>query len=66
MLTQLNLARDNKGYKKGFYKYISDKNTTRENLGPLQKEMGNIVTWDMEKTKILNDSSCLCLHWRVL
>ena len=31
---ELNLARDVKGSKKGFYKYISDNRKTSENAGP--------------------------------
>ncbi|KGL87978.1 hypothetical protein N301_00234, partial [Charadrius vociferus] len=52
---ELNLARDVKGYKKSFYVYISDKRKTRENVGPLRKEMGDMVTQDMEKVEVLNN-----------
>ncbi|GAB0204204.1 hypothetical protein GRJ2_002886000 [Grus japonensis] len=52
---ELNLARDVKGYKKSFYRYVSDKRRTRENVGPLQKERGDLVTWDMEMAEVLND-----------
>ena len=34
-LIELNLARDIKGNKKSFYRYLSDKRRTRENTGPL-------------------------------
>ena len=27
-----------------------------ENVGPLQKEMGDLVTWVGEKTEVFNDS----------
>ncbi|KFV01565.1 hypothetical protein N340_02895, partial [Tauraco erythrolophus] len=54
-LIELNLARDIKGKKKNFYRYVSDKKTTRENVGPLRKETGDLATWDMEKTEVLND-----------
>ncbi|GAB0182661.1 hypothetical protein GRJ2_000731400 [Grus japonensis] len=54
-LTELNLAKDIKGNKKSFYRYVSDKRKTRENVGPLQKEMGDLVTQDMEKAEVLND-----------
>ncbi|GAB0175757.1 mitochondrial enolase superfamily member 1 [Grus japonensis] len=54
-LIELNLARDVKGNKKSFYRYVSDKRKTKENVGPLQKEMGDLVTWDMEKAEVLND-----------
>ncbi|KFV12791.1 hypothetical protein N339_03014, partial [Pterocles gutturalis] len=43
-LGELNLVRDIKDNKKSFYRYISDKRKTRENVGSLQKEMGDHVT----------------------
>ncbi|GAB0207101.1 mitochondrial enolase superfamily member 1 [Grus japonensis] len=54
-LTELNLARDIKDSKKSFYTYVSDKKKTRENVGPLQNETGDLVTQDMEKAEVLND-----------
>jgi len=54
-LTEINLARDNKGNKKSFCRYVSYKMKTRENVGPLWKETGDLVTQDMEKAEILND-----------
>ncbi|GAB0202862.1 hypothetical protein GRJ2_002751800 [Grus japonensis] len=54
-LTELNLARDIKGNKKSFYRHVSDKRKTRENVGPLWKETGDLVTWGMEKAEVLND-----------
>ncbi|KFV07940.1 hypothetical protein N340_12902, partial [Tauraco erythrolophus] len=54
-LVELNLARDIKGNKKNFYRYVSDKKKSRENVGPLRREMGDLVTWDMEKAEVLND-----------
>ncbi|GAB0209832.1 mitochondrial enolase superfamily member 1 [Grus japonensis] len=53
--TELNLARDVKDNKKSFYRYVSDKRRTRENVGPLQNETGDLVTQDMEKAEVLND-----------
>ncbi|PKU32701.1 hypothetical protein llap_16995 [Limosa lapponica baueri] len=50
----LNLARDINSIKKSFYRYVSDKKKTRENVGPLQKEAGDLVTRDMEKAEVLN------------
>ncbi|GAB0209103.1 mitochondrial enolase superfamily member 1 [Grus japonensis] len=44
-------VRDVKDNKKGFYKYIGDKRKTRENVGLLLNEMGNLVTQDMEKAE---------------
>ncbi|PKU36536.1 rna-directed dna polymerase from mobile element jockey- hypothetical protein [Limosa lapponica baueri] len=52
--TELNLARDIKGNKKNFYKYVRDKGKTREDVGPLRKEK-ELVTQDMEKAEVLND-----------
>jgi len=37
-------------------RYISDKKKAMENVGPLQKEMGDLVTWVGEKTEVFNDS----------
>ncbi|GAB0176539.1 mitochondrial enolase superfamily member 1 [Grus japonensis] len=54
-LTELNLARDVKSNKKSFCRYISDKRKTRENVGLLWKETGDLVTWDMEKAEVLNN-----------
>ncbi|GAB0207593.1 mitochondrial enolase superfamily member 1 [Grus japonensis] len=54
-LIELNLARDVKDNKKSFYRYVSDKRRTRENVGPLWNETGHLVTQDMEKAEVLND-----------
>ncbi|GAB0185935.1 mitochondrial enolase superfamily member 1 [Grus japonensis] len=51
---ELDLAWDVKDNKKGFYKYIGDKRKTRENVGPLLNEMGDLVTLNMEKAELLN------------
>jgi len=48
------MPRDVEGNKKGFYKYISGKKKTRENVGPLLKEMRELVTQDSEKAKVLS------------
>jgi len=53
-LTELNLSRDVKGNKKAFYRYVSDRRKTRENVGTLRKEAGDLVTQDMEKAEVLN------------
>ncbi|KAK4828527.1 hypothetical protein QYF61_026949 [Mycteria americana] len=45
---ELNLSREVKD-KKIFCKCVSDKRKTRENVGPLLKRAGNLVTQDMEK-----------------
>ncbi|KFW73581.1 hypothetical protein AS28_12130, partial [Pygoscelis adeliae] len=54
-LIELNLARDIKGDKKSFHRYVRDRRKTRENVGPLRNEMGDLVTQDMEKAEVLND-----------
>ncbi|KFV09049.1 hypothetical protein N340_00462, partial [Tauraco erythrolophus] len=54
-LIELNLARDIKGNKKGFYRYVSCKKRSRENVSPLRKETGDLATQDMEKAEFLND-----------
>ncbi|KFZ47204.1 hypothetical protein N321_13923, partial [Antrostomus carolinensis] len=54
-LTELNLARDVKGNKKSFYRYVGEKRKTSKNGGPLWKAMGDLVTQDTEKTEVLND-----------
>ncbi|GAB0204864.1 mitochondrial enolase superfamily member 1 [Grus japonensis] len=51
---ELNLARDVKDNKKGFFKSISSKRKTRENVGPLLNEVGALVTEDTEKTELLS------------
>ncbi|GAB0191906.1 mitochondrial enolase superfamily member 1 [Grus japonensis] len=54
-LIELNLARDIKGNKKSFYRYVSDKRKTRENVGPLWNDTGDLATQDMEKAEVLKD-----------
>ncbi|GAB0176516.1 mitochondrial enolase superfamily member 1 [Grus japonensis] len=54
-LTEISLARDVKDNKKSFYRYVSEKRRTRENVGPLRNETGDLVTQDMEKAEVLND-----------
>ncbi|PKU43630.1 hypothetical protein llap_6062 [Limosa lapponica baueri] len=51
---KLNLARDIKDKKKNFSKYDSDKRNSREDVGSLRKEAGDLVTQDIEKTEVLN------------
>ncbi|GAB0184051.1 adenylate cyclase type 1 [Grus japonensis] len=54
-LIEISLARDVKDNKKSFYRYVSDKRRTRENVGPLRNETGDLVTQDIEKAEVLND-----------
>ena len=51
---KLNLARDVKDNKKGFFNYISSKRKARDNVGPLLNEVGVLVTEDAEKAELLN------------
>lgn len=55
-LIEPNLLRNIKGNKKSFYRDISTKRQTREIVGPLQKEMGDLVTSGMEKVEVPNSS----------
>ncbi|KFQ43546.1 hypothetical protein N333_06642, partial [Nestor notabilis] len=52
---ELNLARDVKNNRKGFYRYVTNKRQTRDNVGPLRKLLGELGTLDLEKTEVLND-----------
>ncbi|GAB0198640.1 mitochondrial enolase superfamily member 1 [Grus japonensis] len=54
-LIEISLARDVKDDKKSFYRYVSDKRRTRENVGALQNETGDLVTQDMVKAEVLNN-----------
>ncbi|XP_071884244.1 small ribosomal subunit protein mS29 isoform X1 [Anas platyrhynchos] len=51
---ELNLATAIKDNRKCFYKYISTKWRTKENLHPLLDARGNLVTKDEEKAEVLN------------
>jgi len=51
---ELNLARDVKDKKKGFFNYISSKQKTSQNVGLLLNEVGALVMEDAEKAEILN------------
>ncbi|GAB0204486.1 mitochondrial enolase superfamily member 1 [Grus japonensis] len=51
---ELSLARDVKDNKKGFFKYISSKRKTRENVDPLLNEVGALMMEDTEKAELLN------------
>lgn len=42
--------------------YISGKRKTREVVGPLWKQKGDLAIQDVEKAEILSDSLCLSLH----
>ena len=51
---ELNLARDVKNNKKGFFNYISSKQMTRENVRPQLNEVGALVMEDVEKAELPN------------
>ncbi|KGL82736.1 hypothetical protein N309_03795, partial [Tinamus guttatus] len=50
---ELELAKDVRGNRNGFYKYISSKRKTRENVGSLLNGEGALVTEDAEKAEFL-------------
>nr|XP_048703675.1 uncharacterized protein LOC125635700 [Caretta caretta] len=50
---ELQLPRDVKNNKKGFYRYVGNKKV-RESVGPLLNGGGNLVTEDVEKANVLN------------
>ncbi|CAM4609133.1 unnamed protein product [Caretta caretta] len=50
---ELQLARDVKGNKKSFYRYVNNKKKVRDSVGPLLNEGGNLVTEDVEKAEVL-------------
>ncbi|CAM4715659.1 unnamed protein product, partial [Lepidochelys kempii] len=51
---ELQLARDVKSNKKGFFRYVSNKKKVKESVGPLLNEGSNLVTEDVEKANVLN------------
>ncbi|KFV17142.1 hypothetical protein N339_01295, partial [Pterocles gutturalis] len=53
--TELNIAKDVKGNRKNFNRYVSNKRRTRENVGPHRKKEGDLVTQDTEKAEGLNE-----------
>ncbi|CAM5153463.1 unnamed protein product [Eretmochelys imbricata] len=51
---ELQLARDVKSNKKGFFRYVGNKKKAKESVGPLLNEGGNLVTENVEKANVLN------------
>ena len=49
---ELNLARDAKNNKKGFYRYVSQKGKVRESVCPLMSKNGKLVTTDKKAEKL--------------
>lgn len=58
--------REVKGNKKGFFKYVSNKRETRENVGLLLNEGDALVTENVEKTELLNSFFASALLLRLL
>ena len=52
---ELNLARDMKDNKKGFYRYIGRRRQAKESVLPLMKGNGELASPDIEKAEVLNE-----------
>ena len=52
---ELNLARDAKNNKKGFYSYVSQKREVKESVPSLMNRNGKLVSTDEEKADILSN-----------
>lgn len=46
---------DLRGNKKGFYKNVSQKRKSKENVSLLLKETRNLIIWDAENNEVLNN-----------
>ena len=67
---ELNLVRDVKDNKKGFYRYISRRRQAKEGVSPLMKGNGELASSDIEEAEVLNEcfasvftggqASCFC------
>ncbi|KFQ91096.1 hypothetical protein Y956_15163, partial [Nipponia nippon] len=51
----LNLTRDAKNNKKGFYRHVNQKRKVKESVPPLISKSGELVTMDEEKAEVLNN-----------
>ena len=65
MQLELNLARDAKNNKKGFYRYVSQKRKVTESITPPTSKTGRLVMMDEEKAEVLHNFFA-CLHWQPL
>ena len=54
---ELKLARDVKNYKKGFFRYVNNKQKRKENTGPLLNRRGELVTNNTERQRFSTLSS---------
>ncbi|KFW69345.1 hypothetical protein AS28_06177, partial [Pygoscelis adeliae] len=52
---ELNLARDARNKKKGFYRYVSQKRKVKDSAPLLMNTTGKLVTMDEEKAEVLNN-----------
>ncbi|KAK4830766.1 hypothetical protein QYF61_013255 [Mycteria americana] len=52
---ELNLARDAKNNKKGFYRHINQKRKVKESVPPMMNKNGDLVSTDKEKAEVLNN-----------
>jgi len=50
---ELNVARDAKNNKKGFYRYVRQKSKVKESVLPLMSKNGSLISTDEEKTEVL-------------
>ena len=57
-LVELNLARDVKDNKKGFYRYIGRRRQAKECVPPLMKGNGDLASSYVEKAEVINE----CFH----
>ncbi|KFQ62398.1 hypothetical protein N334_02973, partial [Pelecanus crispus] len=52
---ELNLARDIKNNKKGFYRYVNQKRKVKESVPPLMNKNSDLVSTDEEKAEVINN-----------
>ena len=52
---KLNLARDAKNNKKGFYRYVSQKRKVKESVPPLMNKNGYLISTGEEKAEVLSN-----------
>jgi len=51
---ELNLERDAKNNKQGFYRYVGQKRKVKESVTPLMSKTARLVTKDEKKAEVLN------------